>query len=243
MKIFGRVILTKIEGRKDPWVKKQVEHDYFLALQIYRIDETDVITTADLFSALQKMLPSFSIEGKNCTPLFGKVTLPPGAKDVPHLTLGNFPDFRIDRSVNSDIDPDKITKAIDLEQQTVCIELSAKDFEMVIETKNPDFISGIKDYSLIQSSASIVTAPTVGMNRDAIINFKPGIVYQAALANLSKQVFGKDFVLWNSLNQAIPYHITLAQTNQLTSQLDCAIAMKQEKSSELAPSTVVAVKF
>lgn len=49
MKVFGRVILSKTEGRKEPWVKKQVANDYFLALQIYRIDDTDVITTADLF--------------------------------------------------------------------------------------------------------------------------------------------------------------------------------------------------
>jgi hypothetical protein len=242
MKILGRVILSKTEGRKDAWVKKQVENDYFLALQIYRIDETDVATTADLFSALQKILPLFSIDGKNCTPLFGKVSLPVGAKDVPHLTLGNFPDFRIDRSVSSDIDKDKITKAIDLEQQTVSIELSAEDFEMVIATKNPELVAGVKDHSLIQSAASVVTAPTVGVGRDAILNFKPSTVYQTTLADLSKQVFGKEFVLWNSLNQAIPYHITLAQSNQLTSQLDRATAMKQEKSSELTPA-VATVKF
>lgn len=242
MKILGRVILTKTDGRKDPWVKKQVDHDYFLALQIYRIDETDVATTADLFSALQKTLPSFSIDGKNCTLLFGKVSLPPGAKDVPHLTLGNFPDFRIDRSVSSGIDQDKVNRAIDLEQKSVCIELSAEDFEMVIATNNPELVAGIKDHSLVQSTASVVTAPTVGVGRDAILNFKPSTAYQKTLADLSKQVFGNEFVLWNSLNQAIPYHVTLAQTNQLTSQLDRAIAMKQEKSSELTPA-VAAVKF
>jgi hypothetical protein len=239
MKVFGKVILSKTEGRKDPWVKKQVEHDYFLALQIYRIDETDVATTADLFSALQKILPPFSIDGKSSTPLFGKVSLPPGAKDVPHLTLGNFPDFRIDRSVSRDIDQDKITKAIDLEQKTVSIELSAEDFEMVIATKNPKVVAGVKDHSLIHGAASVVTAPTVGAGRDAIINFKPSKGYQATLADLSKQVFGEDFALWNSLNIAIPYHITLAQTNELTSLLDQAIAMKPEKSSELAPSTAM----
>lgn len=54
------------------------------------------------------MLPSFSVDGKDCTSLSGKVSLPPGAKDVPHLTLGNFPDFRVGRGVNNDIDADKV---------------------------------------------------------------------------------------------------------------------------------------
>jgi len=240
MKVFGRVILSKTEGRKEPWVKKQVANDYFLALQIYRVDDTDVTTNADLFSALQKILPSFSVDGKDCSSLFGKVSLPPGAKDVPHITLGNFPDFRVGRSVNNDIDADKVAKAIDLEQQTLCLELSAEDFEMVVATKNPDLIASIKD--LVQSRASVVTAPTIGANRDAIINFKPSEAFQRSLAEASRKVFGDDFKLWNSQNQAIPYHITLAQTSQLTAQLDHAMAKKQEKSSESAPA-VAAVKL
>jgi hypothetical protein len=225
MKITGKVIFEKTPGRKDPWVKKQVESDYFIALQIIEIDGQPVITTQDMYNFIKSKLPKVVINNEVVNDLFTNPTLPPNAKDVPHITLGNFPDFRFKRSVEQDIEREKIDSAIEVEGQQFTFELTDQDFELVIASKNPAVVEQIRENDLVQFrdvNASVVTTPNVGMNRDAIFNLKPGIEAQRVLGELSKKIFGKDFELWNAQNKPVPYHLTVAQASQLTQKLESA---------------------
>ena len=112
MKITGKVILEKTPGRRDPWVTMKVESDYFIALQIIEIDGQQVTTTQDMYNFIKNILPKVVIDNEVVNDLFTNPTLPPNAKDVPHITLGNFPDFRFKRSIEQDIDCEKIDSAI-----------------------------------------------------------------------------------------------------------------------------------
>lgn len=225
MKIIGRVIFEKTPGRKDPWVKNQVESDYFIALQIIAIDGQPVATTQDMYNFIKSKLPKVVITDEVVNDLFMNPTLPPNAKDVPHITLGNFPDFRFKRSVENDIDREKLDSAIEVENQQFTFEVTEQDFELVIACRNQAVVEQIHDHDLVQfrdGIASVVTTPNVGMNRDAIFNLKPGIEAQRILSELSKKIFGKDFELWNAQNKPVPYHLTVAQASQLTQKLESA---------------------
>jgi hypothetical protein len=225
MKITGKIIFEKTPGRKDPWVKKQVENDYFLALQITKIDDQPVNTTNDMFIAMKNKFPQLSINEELVNGLFTNATLPPNAKDIPHITLGNFPDFRLNRSVENDIDKNKVMAALEIQDNILTFDVNGKDFELVIATKNQDLINRIQQENLVQSNNgnfNIAIAPTVGVNRDAVLNIKPSVESQKLLSEYSKKVFGKEFELWNSVSKPIPYHLTIAQTNQLTNKLELA---------------------
>ncbi len=220
MKLTGKVIFEKTPGRKDAWVKKQVEHDYFLALQITHVDDIAVMNSMQFFGlAWFAISPSILLNQKPINDIFSQPILPPGAKDVPHFTLANFPDFRFDRSVEKDIDPAKVAEALELQDKIISFEISDHEYELVIATKDQSLIDYVKQsdvISFVDGGASIDFTATVGQNRDAVFNIKPGLGIQKSLAELSQQVFGKDFVLWNGAKQPIPYHVTLAQTSQLT---------------------------
>ena len=225
MKITGKIIFEKTSGRKDPWVKKQLESDYFLAFQIVKVDDEAINTTNDMYVCMKSKLPQVFINEEFVNDLFTNASLPPNAKDVPHITLGNFPDFRVNRNVENGIDQDKVMAAYEIQDKTLTFDICERDFELVIATKNQNLISHFQDNDFIQfknGSASIAAAPTVGMNRDAILNIKPNIEGQNCLSEYSKQVFGKEFKLWNSLGKPIPYHLTIAQANQLTNKLELA---------------------
>ncbi|HTM64058.1 MAG TPA: hypothetical protein VL360_06110, partial [Gammaproteobacteria bacterium] len=97
MKISGVIVLDEMDGRKDPWVVKKTKNDYFLALKITEIDGIPVNTTSDLYSKLYSHFPDVKVDGASFNHLFTNVTLPNGAKDIAHITLGYFPDFRFHR--------------------------------------------------------------------------------------------------------------------------------------------------
>jgi hypothetical protein len=178
-----------------------------------------------MYNFVKSKLPKVVINNEVINDLFTNPTLPPNAKDVPHITLGNFPDFRFKRSVEQDIDREKIDSAIEVEGQQFTFELTDQDFELVIASKNPTVVELIRENDLVQfrdGSASVVTTPNVGMNRDAIFNLKPSIEAQRILGELSKKIFGKDFELWNAQNKPVPYHLTVAQASQLTQKLESA---------------------
>ncbi len=223
----GKIALSKTPGRKDKWVTQQVENDYFLSLHVTHIDETQIQTTQDAFNVLRDKFPKISANGEMLNDLFRKISLPPGADDILHITLGNFPDFRSDRNVANIVDKDKVLLAEELDTQEVRFELSVDDFELVATSEN---ISQVK-----LSAGTKEKAFTVGYNRDAVLNLKPSAMIQKLLADFSKQVFGSDFVLWNAQKQSIPYHITIAQTNQLTDSL--ARLFPQPASDETISST------
>lgn len=239
MQITGKVILEKTPGRKDLWVKKQVEFDYFIALKITHIDGQPIGTTLDMYNFVKGKLPKVVINNEDVNDIFSNPTLPPNAKDVPHITLGNFPDFRLNRSVEQEIDSNKIMAAIEVEHRQVAFELTEQDFELVIASKNQTVIEQIRNNNLVQfrgSSASIVTTPNVGMNRDAIFNLKPSTQTQEMLMKLSKSIFGDDFELWNAQNKPVPYHVTIAQASQLTPKLESAsklIPARDDKNTAL----------
>ena len=232
MKITGKIILEKTPGRKDSWVKKQVENDYFLALQIIKIDDEPINTTNDMYHTMKNKFPQISINEELVNDLFINATLPASAKDIAHITLGNFPDFRLNRSVENDIDKNKVIEAQEIQDKVLTFDISERDFELVFATKNQNLVTRIQQDDLIQfknGSATIVTAPTVGMNRDAVLNLKPSMEGQKCLSECSKQVFGKEFELWNAVGKPIPYHLTIAQTNQLTNKLELACQVIPEK--------------
>ena len=178
-----------------------------------------------MYNFIKSKLPKVVIDNEVVNCLFANPTLPPNAKDVPHITLGNFPDFRFKRSVEQDIDREKIDSAIEVEGQQFTFELTEQDFELVIASKSQTVVEQIRDNDLVQfrdGCASVVATPNVGMNRDAIFNLKPGIEAQRTLGELSKKIFGKDFELWNAQNKPVPYHLTVAQASQLTQKLESA---------------------
>jgi hypothetical protein len=225
MKITGKIILEKTPGRKDNWVKKQVDYDYFLALQITKIDDQTINTTNDMFIAMKDRFPKISINEELVNELFTNATLPP--------------DFRVNRSVANDIDKYKIMAAQDIQDNidnTLTFEVNENDFELVIATKNQNVKNRIEDLIQIKDGhAHITTAPTVGFNRDAVLNIKPSDESQKYLSQYSKKVFGKEFELWNAVEKPIPYHLTIAQTNQLTNKLEhaCQIIPPKNDSEQL----------
>jgi hypothetical protein len=75
MKLTGKIIFEGTDGRKDAWVKKQVEKDYFLALQIIKIGDKEVNTTEDAFAALNESFPKISLNEELINNLFSNVTL------------------------------------------------------------------------------------------------------------------------------------------------------------------------
>lgn len=244
MKLTGKVILDKTPGRKDPWVKKQVQHDYFLALQITHVDDTPVKDGPELFSLVWPIsAPSILIDKKSSNNIFTQPVLPAGVKDIPHITLGNFPDFRSGRSVEQDIDESKVAAARELQDTIVTLEVSDSDYELVIASKDQALIDQVKQRDLISfedGDASVTFTATVGPNRDAVFNIKLGIEAQKKLSELSKQVFGKEFELWNSLRQKIEYHVTLAQASGLTTLLKDAC--EEAKKSDVSTKSEMEIK-
>lgn len=222
MKVTGKIIFKATKGRKDPWVKKQVENDYFLAMQIIKIDDKEVKTTEEAFSILSTSFPEIFLNGELVNNFFSNITLPPGAENIPHITLGNFPDFRINRRIENDIDLKIIPNAEEIQDEMLTFDISEKDFELVVATKN-EHVKNLIQQKIFKFNPAISDpqiAPTVGINRDAILNLKPSFETQKRLSDYAKSVFGNDYQITNSLKQPIPYHFTVAQTNQLTKKLE-----------------------
>lgn len=238
MKITGKIVFEATPGRKDPWVKKQLKNDYFLALQITEIDGHPVQTTNDMFIAMKDKFPKISINKEAVNHLFTNVTLPPNAKDIPHITLGNFPDFRLDRSVENEIDENKLIAAREVQDNILNFE---GNFEFVIACINPNIVDRISQGHLIQidnGDNKVIIASTVGFNRDAVLNIKPNLESQKLLSEYSKKVFGNQFELWNSESKPVPYHLTIAQTNQFKNKLELAYQalLPEEDLSQLSIS-------
>ncbi len=208
MKLKGRIKLQKTPGRQDPWVKKQLEHDYFLSLEIGEIDGVSITTCESAFKVLKDYFPAITVgDDGRLNDLFQHVSLPPSAVDVLHLTLGNFGDFRVDRNVANDIDTVAVANAEDINGTDVELELPENAFELVTTSEFSN--------KLQFEAGKITKASTVGFNRDTIINIRPTDEGQTKISQFSKQVFGSDFVLWNAQGQPVPFHVTVAQTNQL----------------------------
>ena len=248
MKIVGKIFLDKTPGRTGPFIKKQLEHDYFMGLQITHVDGVSVGTNVEFFNAMwATTAPTILINNKPVNALFSKVTLPPNAKDVPHVTLGNFPDFRVDRNTDNGLDEAKVNAAREFQDQTVEFEMSENDYELIIVTKDPELTAHIMEDHLVgftDGNASIKVESFVGPNRDAIFNIKPSLDVQKKLGDISNQVFGKDldgkdFAIWNAAKKPIPYHVTLAQTNQMVSTLEQA-CKEIKKNDVVAPAPISA---
>lgn len=224
MRIVGKVILDKTPGRDVPPGKLKTTNDYYLALKITKINNQEINTTTDLFTFLKDFFPAIEVLGDDIRNIFSKTTLPPGAKDMPHITLGYFPDFRIDRDLAKDVDMDKVNKALDIENDEFSFDLSDNAFELVVANKDNNV------QRLIQTNASIAMAPTVGRDRDAVLNLKPnGVLTQKHLLTLSQMVFGDKYEPLNSQLKPVPYHITVAQTNQLTQKLELAARLEASR--------------
>ncbi|WP_454782826.1 hypothetical protein [Legionella sp. WA2022007384] len=210
MKITGTIHLQKTEGRKDAWVKKQLPNDYFLSLEITQIGDHEISTLASAFNACKTEFPSIKIAGEEFKDQFVTATLPVGAKDVCHIVLGNFGDFRKNRDVANELDDEKIALAEELEGEIVSFDIDSTAYQVV---------STSELYKNIETKADLAYGKTVGFNRDGILNLFPGTTIQKMLAQKSKFVFGDNFELWNAQKQPIPYNITLAQTNNLNQAL------------------------
>jgi predicted house-cleaning noncanonical NTP pyrophosphatase (MazG superfamily) len=221
MKVKAQIHFVATDPRTDPWVIKKLnkskgEKDYFLSLKIIEIDNRSIKSTQDFFDAVNGYFPKIIAGNRLLNDLFVNVTLPPGAEDITHITLGNFPDFRMDRDTKNDIDTIKVKRAESLQNEIVEFDISPDDFELVTTCD----VSEICDVSKISlKSGKITKASTVGFNRDAVLNIKPSSQIQEQLKSQSKKVFGENFELWNAQKQAVPYHITIAQTNQFSKTL------------------------
>lgn len=220
IRITGKIVFIKTEGRKDHWVKKQTAQDYFLAFKITNIDSHEITTCASAFAALQSILPAVSVNGEQLINLFQSPTLPPNADDIVHLTLGNFPDFRFGRDTSRDIDPDRVVAAEDLDGVEYSFDLAATSFQLV---------STSEFYNLLKTNAQVVYAKTVGFKRDTVISLLPSEAIQSKMTEMSRSVFGPEFVLWNALKEPIPYNVTVAQTDKLNPKL----AQVHESSKEM----------
>jgi hypothetical protein len=218
--IEGKIDLQKTPGRKDAWVTKQVEYDFFLSLHITKIDGVDIATTKDAFLALSSRFPSIQFKGKLLTELFTNISLPQNAADILHITLGNFPDFRVGRNVANDVDAKKIEMAKALAGQELTLFLSTNDFELVATSKQ------VKDVTMDFGVAEY--ASTVGFKRDAILNLKPSDKTQKQLADYAKKVFGSDYQLWTSKQEPVAFHLTIAQTDKLSVALGDALVSKPQ---------------
>lgn len=216
IKIIGKIVLAETDPRTEPWVVKKLdkskgEHDYFLSLEIQKIGDLEVKKIQDAFNALKAHFPKITFQDQSLNGLFVDAKVPLGVQACIHITLGNFPDFRCNRDHANDVDAAKVANAKALEGQIVEFEVSEKDFELVAKGN----VEGVN-----LSKGKTTTAPTVGFNRDAVLNIKPSEQIQEQLKGCSKKVFGDDFELWNAQKQVVPYHITIAQTNELTKTLD-----------------------
>ncbi|MBA2654397.1 MAG: hypothetical protein H0U71_04935 [Gammaproteobacteria bacterium] len=206
MKVQGQIILSKDSGRKELWVTKKVENDYFLALKILQIGEQPIKTTKDAFLALRDFFPQVMVQSQVLNDLFEAMRLPPNVEDISNIALGNFPDFRLDRNIANDVDHNKVAIAESLHGEVIDFEITPDDFELVATCNTED---------VKLSEGSISKANTVGFNRDAIMNIRLSPQMQEKLNAYSKKVFGDNYVLWNSQKQPVPYHFTIAQTNRL----------------------------
>jgi hypothetical protein len=143
--------------------------------------------------------------------LFQTPVLPRGAKDIVHVTLGNFGDFRFNRSVANDVDMDKVEGAEELEGQEFTFDIADDAFEVVSTSDHSD---------LLITDAKVTKTNNVGFGRDTIISLSPSEQEQSVFQKLSAQVFQDiNFKLWNASKNPIPYNITIAQTNGLNTRL------------------------
>lgn len=211
MKITGEVVLIETPGRKDPWVKKQTDKDYFLAFKITRIDSHEITTCASAFVALRSILPSICVNNEELIDLFQTPSLPPNADDIVHITLGNFPDFRYGRNVSNDIDPDRVAIAAEeLHGVKYSFNLAADGFQLVSTSEFCD---------LLDTKAQVVQTKTVGFKRDTVLSLLPSEEVQSEMRKMSRCVFGPEFILWNAQQEPIPYNVTVAQTDKLNLKL------------------------
>lgn len=211
MKVTGTIRLQKTAGRTDVWVTKKLENDYFLSLEITQIGDHKITTLASAYEALKGEFPSIMIANEEFKGQFQIATVPPGAKDVVHITLGNFGDFRLNRDVANDLDKDAIAHAEELDGETMSFEIDSDAYQLV---------STSDLYKNIETKADLAFASNVGRGRDGILNLLPSEAVQAEFAKKSKSVFGETFELWNQQKNKVPYNITLAQTNALSSALE-----------------------
>ena len=211
MKITGVIVLDKMEGRQEPWVTKKVEKDYFLALKITRIDSHEITSCDSAFKALKSRIPSIVVGGDEVNDLFQTPVLPRGAKDIVHVTLGNFGDFRVNRNLANDVDMDKVALAEEFEGQEITFDIADDAFEVV---------STSAYYDLLITIAKITKTENVGFKRDTIISLSPSEQEQSVFQKISATVFqDTNFKLWNGKKEPIPYNITIAQTDGLNAKL------------------------
>lgn len=220
MKLEGKIQLQKTPGRRDKWVSRQLDHDYFLSFEIKTIDGKSFQGCKEAFSLLAPKMPTLATEASGALNyLFHSASLPQNAKDVLHITLGNFTDFRKGRDVANELDEDRVDFAKALEGQLVSLDVSDKAFEIVTTTPYID--------KLVSDGASIFFAQSVGRNRDTILSLQPLESDQARLKSYARKVFGDDFELWDSRKQPVPFHVTVGEAS-ITPVLDTFYADGQE---------------
>lgn len=224
MQIIGTIELVKTAGRRDEFVKKQLDTDYFLALNITNINGTPITTVASAFAALKPGFPSVKVGDEEVIGLFETHKIAEGMDDVCHLSLAYFGDFRVDRNTDNGLDQEKVdTTFEELHGKVISFEIEGCPFQ-VVTTSNQS--------SKINTNAKVAVAPAVGTGRDTILNILPSNVTQEQFAKILSPIFGEGFKLKNTENIPIPFHITIAQTDKLNAKL----ALVKEKSEKPAYS-------
>lgn len=212
MKVTGIIKLIETEGRKDPFVKRQLDEDYFLALQITSIDGVPISCVKDAFAALQPSFPSIKVGDVEMKDVFEPYKLAAGMTDACHLSLAYFGDFRIDRNTDNGLDMEKVKAAYkELDNQPLTFDIDDCPFQVV---------STSKQSNKIKANAGFACAPTVGRGRDTILNLLPNSVTQKLFADTLSPVFGEGFQLWNAQKKPVPFHITIAQTDKLNAAIE-----------------------
>lgn len=236
MKITGIVRLITTPGRQEPWVTKKVSEDYFYAFEITSINDQTVTTCKSAFELLKTRFPSISVAGEEVKEMFQAASLPPGAADVLHITLGNFGDFRANRDVANDIDQAKVGKAKEISDQE-------KPFSFEIPDDSFGLVSTSEWSTELNTTIEITQTKNVGRDRDTILNLVLPKNIQDIFKELSQQVFGADFELWNAAKNAVPYHVTVAQANGINPKLITAhhshVASSSAENSAKTPTSTM----
>ncbi len=220
MKVTGTIKMIETVGRTDRFVKKQLEKDYFLALEITNIDGAPISCVADAFAVLQPRFPSIKVGDVEMSNVFEAYKLAAGMTDACHLSLAYFGDFRIDRSTDNEMDLRKVDAAMD--------ELHGKPMTFDIDGCPFQVVSTSTESSKIKTDADLAAAPAVGGGRDTILNLLPNRATQELFARTLTTVFGEGFQLWNAQKRSVPFHITIAQTDKL----NAAIALVRDTAEE-----------
>lgn len=234
MKFKGAIRFEQTDGRKNREGRQLRPYDYFLSLAIDEIDGVKQSSRDAAISYIRSKAPQIlasqtdklgsSIDPVDLTGALKPQQIPGVDIKALHVTLGNFPDFCLNRDPNQiSFNLEAIKKAKALNETPVSFEISDAQLFTLLTT-SPHFDK------LTMGAMAVLKKPFLGHAQDMVLNLQPAD--QSVFQTLSEQVFGKGFELWNAKQESVPFHVTLAVAS-LNEQLHMLYA-EPAKEAELA---------